>query len=180
MLKKTIMRTLLSVTGMFAAGVALSVSFAQSDPVKDQPAQPLRASSSTSPTPAARSSRSIIDSQRSRHAENYYKSVWGIENLAVSETASGVLLRFSYLIVDAKKAAMLNDKKATPYLVDEKTGAVLQVPTMPKVGMLRQTADPADGMEYWMVFSNKGNFVKPGSRVDVVIGNFRAQGLVVQ
>ena len=33
---------------------------------------------------------------------------------------------------------------------------------------------------YWMAFSNKGGFVKPGHRVDVVIGQFKAEGLVVQ
>lgn len=116
----------------------------------------------------------------SRSADSYYKTIWGIEKMEVREAASGVLLRFSYQIVDAKKAQALNDKKSTPYLIDRKTGAVLQVPTMPKVGMLRQTADPENGLNYWMVFSNKGNFVKPGARVDVVIGNFRAEGLVVQ
>ena len=106
--------------------------------------------------------------------------MWGIDKLAVRETASGVLLRFSYRVTDSNKAQMLNDKNATPYLIDEQTGAVLQIPTMPKVGMLRQTASPANGLDYWMVFSNKGNFVKPGNHVDIVIGNFRANGLIVQ
>jgi hypothetical protein len=31
-----------------------------------------------------------------------------------------------------------------------------------------------------MVFSNKGNFVRPGHRVGVQIGPFRATGLAVQ
>jgi hypothetical protein len=31
-----------------------------------------------------------------------------------------------------------------------------------------------------MVFSNKGNYVKPGDRVSVLIGPFRVDGLVVQ
>jgi hypothetical protein len=31
-----------------------------------------------------------------------------------------------------------------------------------------------------MVFSNKGNLVRAGNRVDVVIGSFRIAGLVVQ
>ena len=100
--------------------------------------------------------------------------------MEVREAASGVLLRFSFRVEDSNRAQVLNDKKATPYLIDEKTGAVLQIPTMPKVGLLRQTATPTNGTEYWMVFSNKGNFVKPGNRVDIVIGNFRANGLVVQ
>jgi hypothetical protein len=31
-----------------------------------------------------------------------------------------------------------------------------------------------------MVFSNKGNLVKPGDRVNVVIGTFHADGLMVE
>ena len=51
---------------------------------------------------------------------------------------------------------------------------------MEKVGQLRQTATPENGREYWMVFSNRSHIVKPGNRVTVVIGTFRAQGLVVE
>jgi hypothetical protein len=104
---------------------------------------------------------------------------WGIDNLTVKVTSSGALLRFSYRVVDAGKAALVNDKAMTPYLIEEKTGLALQVPTMEKVGQLRQTSTPENGREYWMVFSNKG-IIKRGSRVDVVIGSFRVEGLVVE
>jgi hypothetical protein len=46
--------------------------------------------------------------------------------------------------------------------------------------MLRQTATPEEGKSYWMAFSNKGRPVKRGDRVTVVIGHFRAEGLVVE
>jgi hypothetical protein len=82
--------------------------------------------------------------------------------------------------VDAEKAAPVNDKKEPAYLYDEKTHARLEVPVMEKVGMLRQTGKAENGKICWMVFSNKGNFVKPGSRVDVIIGKFRAHGLMVE
>ena len=109
-----------------------------------------------------------------------YQRLWGIDNIQVRETSSGSLLRFSWRVVDANKAKVLSDKKATPYLIDERTGAALQVPTMEKVGQLRQTSTPQNGREYWMVFSNKGTFVKPGSHVGIVIGSFHLNGLVVQ
>jgi hypothetical protein len=48
------------------------------------------------------------------------------------------------------------------------------------VGQLRQSGPPEPGKTYWMVFSNKGNLVKTGHRVAVVIGQFRATGLAVQ
>ena len=51
---------------------------------------------------------------------------------------------------------------------------------MEKFGQLRQAATPQAGQEYWMVFSNKGNLIKPGDRVNVMIGAFRAEGLVVE
>ncbi len=123
--------------------------------------------------------QAMLASVQNRSARLTYQALGGVDNLKVQETASGALLRFSYRVVDANRARALNDKKSTPYLIDEKTGAVLQVPQMPKVGLLRQTADPVNGTEYWIAFSNKG-VVKPGNRVDVVIGNIRFSGLVVQ
>ncbi len=113
-------------------------------------------------------------------ARKYYQRVWGIDILGVKPVSSGSLLRFSYRVLDAKRATALNDKRATPLLIDQSTGARLVVPTMEKVGQLRQSSAPENGREYWMLFSNKGSLVRPGSRVDVVIGTFRAVGLVVQ
>jgi hypothetical protein len=54
------------------------------------------------------------------------------------------------------------------------------IPEMENIGKLRQTTAPEEGKEYWMVFSNKGDVVKAGDRVDVVIGVFHADGLVVE
>jgi hypothetical protein len=45
---------------------------------------------------------------------------------------------------------------------------------------LRQSMTPENGKTYWMVFSNKGNHVKAGHQVSVVIGQVRIDGLVVQ
>jgi hypothetical protein len=50
---------------------------------------------------------------------------------------------------------------------------------MEKIGSLRQGVPPTAGKSYWMAFSNKGRKVKRGDRVSVVIGQFRADGLVV-
>lgn len=93
---------------------------------------------------------------------------------------SGEIIRFSYRVLDANKAARLNDKKAEPFLIDPKAGVKLVVPTLEKIGQLRQTATPEVGKSYWIGFSNKGRFVKRGDRVGVEIGSFRVDGLVVQ
>jgi hypothetical protein len=113
-------------------------------------------------------------------AQNYYMATWGIDKLKVSYTASGNLIRFSYRVAEPKLAAPLGDEKAAPSLLGQRSHAMLQVPLMDKVGNLRQTGVPKSGQEYWMVFSNKGDFVKRGDRVNVTIGNFHADGLVVE
>ena len=114
------------------------------------------------------------------HAKNYYQAAWGIDNLLVRQTASGNLIRFSYRVTNPEQAKPLGSKEATPYLYGQRSQAVLEVPVMDKVGQLRQTGAQGAGQDYWMVFSNKGNLIKPGDRVDVVIGSFRAVGLMVE
>jgi hypothetical protein len=116
----------------------------------------------------------------SNRAKDYYKVVWGVDNLLVQWTASGNLIRFSYRVTDPKLAKVLNDKRATPYLIGQRSRAMLQIPVMEKIGQLRQTSTPEDGKRYWMVFSNKGNLVKAGDRVNVMIGSFHADGLLVE
>jgi hypothetical protein len=105
---------------------------------------------------------------------------WGIDEVHVRSTASGALVRFSYRVVDAAKAKILNSKEAQPYLFDEVTNRALQVPVMDQVGQLRQVAAPENGRGYWMAFSNKGRYIKPGNHVSLIIGNMRVDGLVVE
>jgi hypothetical protein len=114
------------------------------------------------------------------HAKEFYKLIWGVDSLKVKFVESGEMIRFSYLVLDADKAKQLNDKKANPYLIDERARVSLVIPSLEKVGQLRQSSPPEDGESYWMVFSNKGVVVKPGDRVSIVIGQFRVDGLIVQ
>jgi hypothetical protein len=102
-----------------------------------------------------------------------------VDSLSVKWAESGEVIRFSYRVLDADKAKPLNDKKNEPLLVDPQAGVKLIVPSLEKVGQLRQASPPEAGRSYWMAFSNKGRVVKRGDRVDVVIGKFRAEGLVV-
>ena len=113
-------------------------------------------------------------------AQRYYEGVWGVDSLTVKYTESGEIIRFSYRVIDPAKAAPLNDKKTEPSLIDPKAGVKLVVPQMEKIGQLRQSSTPIAGKQYWMAFSNSGRRVRRGDRVDVEIGNFRAQGLVVE
>jgi len=106
---------------------------------------------------------------------------WGIQVTSLHLSANGYMVDFRYKVVDPEKAATLGDPKAKPYLVDQATGARLLVPRSPKVGPLRQsTENLTAGKVYFTLFSNRNKAVKAGSKVTVVIGDFRAENLVVQ
>lgn len=112
-------------------------------------------------------------------AGSYYRLVWGVDSPAVKWAESGEVIRFTYRVLDADRAKSLNDGKNEPSLIDPRAGVQLVVPAMENVGQLRQTSAPENGKSYWILFSNKGRTVKRGDHVNVVIGAFHADGLVV-
>ena len=145
---------------------------------QSQSAAPARASAPAGkPAPVWRASQANHFSSR---AEMYYQAVWGVDELRVKTAESGGLIRFNYRVVDPEKAAALNDEKVEPELYDAQAGFKLVVPQMDLVGKLRQSSKPKAGMTYWMAFSNPTRVVKRGHRVDVVIGRFRANNLLVE
>jgi hypothetical protein len=133
------------------------------------------------PAPAAKTGTPVHyrPSRFSKRAELHYQLLWGVDSLSVKSVESGEIIRFNYRILDAAKAAQLNDKKATPELIDPRARVKLVVPSLEKVGQLRSKNTPEEGKIYWMAFSNKGGLVKRGDHVTVVIGQFRAEGLIV-
>jgi hypothetical protein len=143
---------------------------------KTNPQTAPSANQTTGPAPVAARYRPDRFAGR---AGTYYRLVWGIEHLSIKWAEGGEVIRFTYQALDPDKAKMLNDKKIEPSLIDEQAHVRLIVPQMDKVGKLRQTSNPEPGRTYWMLFSNKGGHVKRGDRVNVVIGKFHANGLVV-
>jgi hypothetical protein len=113
-------------------------------------------------------------------ARNFYAATLGVDELGAQLAESGQLVRFSYRILDAALARPLLDKVASPALLDERAHAMLSVPTMEKVGPLRQSGTPETGKTYWVLFSNKGNVAHAGDRVSIVVGSVRVDGLVLQ
>ncbi len=116
----------------------------------------------------------------SKRAKLYYDLIWGVDSLTLRYAESGEMIRFSYRVLDPAKAKPLNDQHNEPSLIDPKAGVKLVIPSLEKVGKLRQSSSPEAGKMYWMAFSNKGRLVKPGDRVNVVIGKFQANGLIVE
>lgn len=119
-------------------------------------------------------------SQRTKRSQLYTQMVWGVDSIEAKSVESGAMIRFTYRVIDPQKAKPLSDKRQTPYMVDEHAHVKLVVPSMEKVGQLRQAAPPEQGRSYWMLFSNKGGYVKRGDRVSVVIGKFHVDELVVE
>jgi hypothetical protein len=176
-------RILLADLLLCGALIAQSTAPASTDP--NQPSPPPAPPTSQSATPAAKPASNVLP-QRYRQnrvadrARQYYAIAWGVDSLAVRSVESGEMIRFSYRVLDTEKAKALNEKKNEPSLIDPAAGVKLVVPSLEKIGKLRQSSSPEAGKMYWMAFSNKGGFVKPGHRVTLVIGEFRAEGLVVQ
>lgn len=166
-------------------GALLAQSAATGSPNGSKPTLPSAPPQSQAPAPAGTPAGPVLP-QRYRQnrvaakARQYYALTWGVDSLAVRSVESGELIRFTYRVLDVEKAKALNDKKNEPSMIDPTAGVKLVVPSLEKVGKLRQSSTPQAGKMYWMAFSNKGGLVKPGHRVNVVIGGFRAEGLIVQ
>jgi hypothetical protein len=161
---------------LLASGFVIPLAMAQNS----QEIQKNSASVPASSTPAAGAPYRNQPDRLAKRAVAYYESVWGIETPNVKAVESGVILRFSYRVLDPEKAKTLNDKKVSPVLISPEKGVKLVIPEMDNVGILRQTSAPEAGKSYWMAFSNSGRLLRPGDRVDIVIGDFHARDLLVQ
>jgi len=139
-------------------------------PVKPIPVKPTRTSTPTHYRP----------NPFPKRAQSYYGLVWGLDSLSVKAVESGALIRFSYRVLDPEKAKTLNDKKIDAFLDSPSENVRLSIPSLEKVGQLRQATTEESGKAYWMAFSNPRRTVKRGDHVNVVIGKFHANGLIVE
>lgn len=104
---------------------------------------------------------------------------WGVAPVAIRLAAANHFLDFRFKVIDPKKAARLMQRSTRAYVIDEASGKVLPVP-ITKLGPLRANAvKPKANKHYTILFSNSGKHVKPGSKVTIVIGDFKAEQLTV-
>jgi hypothetical protein len=106
--------------------------------------------------------------------------MWGIHILGVRLVSSDWMLQFKYRVIDPEKAKLLLDHQAKPYLTDKTSGAMLAVPAMENIGELRQVSSLAAGRDYFIIFGNANKVVQRGGRVNIEIGAFLADDLVVE
>ncbi len=155
-------------TGVLVSSIFISVAFAEVAEVQSKSESSVAKTKST-PRASNWHVRNSVRIQRN----------WGVDVVGVRPVSTGFMLAFRYRIVDEEKAQLLNDKRSKAYIIDEATGNVLGVPIMEKLGEMRQKVTPELGRTYFIMFGNPSKLVKSGSRVSVVVGEFRVDGLVV-
>lgn len=129
----------------------------------------VRISPRPAPTNATSSSSAKLEEQ------------WGIQVASLRLTAQGSMLDFRYRVLDPDKAAPLANRKFKAYLIDQASGLKFGVPSPPKVGAMRQnTAKLTRDRIYFIMFGNPGQVIRAGSKVTVVIGEFRVENLTVE
>jgi hypothetical protein len=140
---------------------------------------------STKTTSTKTTTKNTTSKSTPKHAsrprdKTFMKREWGVEVMFVRSTSAGYMLEFRYKVLDPVKAKPLFERRIKPVLTHEKTGAKMIVPTPPTTGALRNSNPPRAGKIYWMFFANPTRLVKAGDKVDIAIGNFHADGIVVQ
>jgi hypothetical protein len=159
--------------GLFASGMSVLPLQGRSTPPAAPPAP--------AATPAPASAPAAHEpSHFPKREQSYYQLFFGVDSIAAKAVESGELIKFSYRVLDADKARPLNEKTNEPVMFDPAIKAKLVIPSLEKVGQLRQSSTPEAGKSYWMAFSNPGRVVKRGDRVSVTIGQFHIEGLVVE
>jgi hypothetical protein len=105
---------------------------------------------------------------------------YGIDVVGVRRLASGWMLQMRYRVLDPTKAAPFANVHLRPYLIHDKSGAKLAVPSMENIGELRQSGRLKSDRDYYMLFGNANQLVQSGDHVTVVVGSARIEGLVVE
>jgi len=162
--------------GRLAGGLALALTLGSGPGTRAAgTAEPASASASLASTAG-------VSPERDRHPREstILKRRWGVEVMEVKQTAAGYMLEFRYRVLDPGKAQPLFERRTKPVLTHVESGAKLIVPTPAKTGALRNSNPPIEGRTYWMFFANPGKLVKPGDHVAIAIGEFHADGLLVQ
>ena len=107
---------------------------------------------------------------------------WGVKLISLNLTAAGYMMDFRFRVLDANKALPLFDHRIKPLIIVERSGAELPVPMAAKVGAFRPTNRGKNikaDKNYYMVFGNPDHHVKQGEKVNLVIGDFKADNITV-
>ena len=103
-----------------------------------------------------------------------------LERLQLS--AAGYMLDMRYRVLDPDKAKALFERRVRPVLIDDATGLRVTVPDTPKLGQLRSTGARNVKVDrtYSMLFANPGKSIERGTRLTLLVGEARVDGLLVE
>jgi hypothetical protein len=118
--------------------------------------------------------------EKSTEGQQSIEEKWGVKLVGVRLTAADHFLDFRYMVIDPRKAGELLSRQKKAYLIHQTTGTKMPV-TLGKLGPMRTTnVKPEVNRQYLVMFSNTGKIVTKGSLVTVVIGDFKAENIIVQ
>ena len=127
------------------------------------------------------------DEQSRRLAED----ALGVRVLHVSLTADGGMVDVRYRVTNPERASLLGggsheigtaeDVIESPLLIDEASGYAVMETRLHQMGRLqKQRGAPEAGLTYFILFSNTGGLIKPGSKVALAVGDARLEHLSVE
>jgi len=125
---------------------------------------------------------------------------WGIQVSSIRLTRADSAVDLRYKVVAPEKVALLASDENTAYLIDQASGAKIQMLAPPQQGawptnvrartvakMMRQAGEfpPAPsrlvaGKTYSLLLPNPGGTVKSGTKVVLVVGNYPTDALTVE
>jgi len=115
----------------------------------------------------------------------------GVRVLHVSLTAGGGMVDVRYRVTNPEKAALLGagsheittpeEIANSPLLIDEASGYAVMEAQLHQMGRAqKQRGAPQAGLTYFILFSNTGGLIKPGSQVALAVGDARLEHLSVE
>ena len=105
---------------------------------------------------------------------------YGIRITGIRPSSAQLMLDLRYTVMDPDKARLFLSETTHPYLIHNKTGSRLLIPSTAKAGSLRQTSRlPKAGRSYFMMFVNPGTLVKPGDTLTLVIEDIKIDNLTL-
>jgi len=133
-------------------------------------------------------------------SESPLEKQWGIQVVSLSLTNRDTSVQVRYTVVAPEKTLLLAGTNTAAYLINEADGAKLPMITGPSEGDVPQGASARTtrrmmkqagqfppppnrliaGMTYSLQIPNWGQALQSGSKVSLVVGDFRQDGLTVE
>ena len=122
------------------------------------------------------SSKSFSGPTKATKSAARFSKLTGLEVLWVAVSGAGGIVDLRYRVVDEKTAASHASHQVVPAIIDSQTGKTL---TKQWMGHAHPPDNFNQDRNYWMLFLNPKELVKPGDKVAVRLGHARLTGVRV-